>query len=107
MYGSKDGRGMYISRIWGSQSVGFEKITIDNTAKGLTAAEYKNAQYALVCVESGDIRCRWDGENPTTDTGIPFEDGDKFWLESAEDIARFKAIRSGEASAVLHINYSL
>jgi hypothetical protein len=102
-----DSRGAYISRIWGSKAVGFEKLTVADAAVGLTAAEYGNAQFALVSVETADIRCKWDGEDPTAAEGIPFEDGDKFWLESAEDIANFKAIRSGSDSAVLNIMYSL
>lgn len=104
---SVSSRGIQVDRIWGGQTVGFEKVDIQGTAKGLTPAEYKNAQYALVSVETADIRCRFDGVNPTATDGIPFEDGDKFWIESAEDIARFKAIRSGSTSAVLQINYYL
>lgn len=100
-------KGMEISRIWGGITVGFEKLDVEGAATGLTVAKYKNAQYALVSVETADIRCRFDGENPTATEGMPFEDGDKFWIESVEDIARFKAIRSGSTSAVLQINYYL
>jgi hypothetical protein len=102
-----DAKGSYISRIWGSISVGFEQITIEATAKVLTAAEYKNAQKASISVETADIRYRLDGTAPTATIGKLAEDGDEIILESAEDIKNFKAIRTGSVSAVLNIDYSL
>ena len=102
-----DAKGLYISRIWGSVSVGFEQLAIEGTAKSLTAAEYGNAQKASISVETADIRYRLDGTVPTATVGKLAENGDEIILESAEDIKNFKAIRTGSVSAVLNIDYSV
>lgn len=68
---SNDARGIYISRIYGKQSVGFEQLTVDDTAGGiaLTASKYKGALSATITVENADIRFRIDGGSPTATLG--------------------------------------
>lgn len=89
-----------------------EALTIDNTAGGiaLTAATYApagapGAVRAVLTLETAQIRWTYDGTAPTTTVGHLMETGEKVALTGAETIARFRAIRTGGTSGVLHITY--
>ena len=103
-----DARGIYISKIWGSKADGFEQLTIDATVGGiaLTAATYGNAPKAVITVETAQIRFRIDGGVPTATVGHIADIGDQIELSSVEDIANFRAIRTGSVSAVISATYS-
>lgn len=106
-----DAKGIYISRIWGMKAYDFEQISIDATAGGvgLTAATYAGAAMAYITISGTDgltLRYRYDGGIPTSAVGHEAYAGDPILLESAEDIANFKAIRTGSTSLTLNVTYS-
>lgn len=84
----------------------YESVTVADSAIGLTALTYVNATKAEMTLESGQIRVRKDGTAPTSGEGHLVEIGDIITLESATDIANFKAIRTGTDSGVLKVSYS-
>jgi hypothetical protein len=92
----------------GTQVIAFEQVTVDDTAAGtgLTAATYGDATNALISVDSADIRYRLDGEAPTAMSGHQVNSGATLTLQSAADIANFKAISTTTDSAVLSVSYS-
>jgi hypothetical protein len=106
-----DAKGIHISRIWGMKAFDFEQVIVDNTAGGvgLTAAKYAKAAMAYITIDGADgltLRYRYDGGAPTSSIGHLAYTGDPIVLESAEDIANFKAIRTGSTSLTLNITYS-
>lgn len=88
-------------------SSGFETLTIDNTVGGvaLTSGTYGTARYAEITIETADIRFTCDGTPPTASTGHLVGVNDIVRLESNEDIAAFRAIRTGSVSAVINATY--
>ena len=103
-----DARGVHVSKIWGGRAGNFEQITVDNTAggKALTAAKYSGASKALITVETAQIRFRVDGGAPTSTVGHVADIDDQIELDSVEDIANFRAIRTGTTSATISVTYS-
>jgi hypothetical protein len=93
----------------GTQVTAFEQVTVDDTAAGigLTAETYGSATNALITVDTADIRYRLDGEAPTATSGHLVKSGETLTLQSAADIANFKAIRTTTTSAVLSVSYSV
>lgn len=90
----------------------FEAIAVSTVAKALTAATYmpaaaKVAGRAVIIVEGGDIRCRWDGGAPTSTVGMPAYNGDVIVLEGGANLANFKAIKmsTSAADASLSVTY--
>lgn len=92
----------------GTHVTAFEQVTVDDTAAGigLTAETYGDATNALITVDTADIRYRLDGEAPTSTSGHLVKSGETLTLQSAADIANFKAIRTATTSAVLSVSYS-
>lgn len=92
----------------GSKASEYEAITVDNTAggKACTTAKVGKSTKAFITVETAQIRFTIDGTAPTTTAGHLADDGDTIVLDSAEDIAAFRAIRTGAVSATLHCTYS-
>ena len=84
----------------------YESVTVADSAIGLTSGTYGDATKAEMTLESGQIRVRKDGTNPTSSEGHSVEIGGKINLYSAADIAAFKAIRTGSVSGILKITYS-
>ena len=84
----------------------FEALPITNAAAvPLTAAVYGAAVKALIVNETNNIRVRWDGTSPTTAVGHLLLAGSTIELDSAADIANFKAIAVGTASTI-SVTYS-
>jgi len=83
----------------------YESITVSNTAIGLTSATYLDATRAEMTLETAQIRFRVDGTDPTSSEGHPVYVGDLIILNSAAQIAAFKAIRTGSTSGVLKVTY--
>lgn len=85
----------------------FEKLTIDATAGGiaLTAGTYGTRRYAVITIDDADIRFTVDGTTPTSTTGHLCSVDDIIELNSNEDIASFRAIRTGSASGVIQCSY--
>ena len=91
-------------------SFAYEKITVADTAIALTAATYTpvgadKAQKAYITVETAQIRYRLEG-TPTTAEGHLLEIGDILQITGSDDIAGFKAIRTGATSASIKVTYS-
>lgn len=84
-----------------------EQITVDATVggKALTGATYGTARYAEITVETADIRITTDGTPPTATFGHKVGTGDTIKLQSNEEIAAFRAIRTGSVSAVITATY--
>lgn len=82
-----------------------ESITVADTAIGLTPATYAAATRAEMTLETAQIRKWADGTAPTASVGQIVEVGDVIVLNSAAQIAAFKAIRTGGASGVLRVEY--
>lgn len=89
-----------------SNASAYESVTVADSAIGLTSGTYGDATKAEMTLESGQIRVRFDGTNPASDEGHIVEIGDVIVLNSAADLATFKAIRTGSTSGVLKITYS-
>ena len=100
-----DGAGNVIGG--GSDAYAFESITVATTAIGLTSATYDDSVKAEMTLETAQIRIRKDGINPTSSEGHLVEVGDIIVLNSAADLATFKAIRTGTVSGVLKVSYSV
>lgn len=83
----------------------FETVTVAGTAIGLTTATSAHARNAMLTVESASIRFRVDGGAPTASVGHLAGKGDVIILESAGEIAAFRAIRTNGTSASLSVSY--
>lgn len=85
----------------------YEQKTVDATVGGvaLTSATYGTARYAEIDVEVASIRFTVDGTPPTATLGHLVNPNDIIRLTSAEDIAAFRAIRTGSTSAVINCSY--
>lgn len=85
----------------------FEKITVADTAIGITASKITSAPPTaarmLVTVETQPIRYRTDGTNPTTTDGILLTAGSSITIYGSRNITRFRAIRSTASSATVQI----
>jgi len=89
----------------GSTPFDYESVTVEDSAIGLTSATYLDATRAEMTLETAQIRFRADGTNPTSSEGHPVYVGDVIILDSAAQIAGFKAIRTGTTSGVLKVTY--
>ena len=83
-----------------------ESITVAATAIGITAGllnadSEKPIERAILTLETAQVRWTIDGTTPTSSVGHLMEVGDQLILEGYEDIAKFKAIRTGGVSGVL------
>lgn len=88
----------------------FETITVANSAIGCTAATANpsnapGAVRAVMTLETAQIRYRYDGTDPTSTVGHLLEIGETLVLEGADNIRRFKAIRTGSTSGALSTTY--
>jgi len=92
------------------KSTAGESLLIDNTVGGiaLTPAVYGAAKYALITVEIANIRVTADGSPPnnTTRNGHIVKPVDTIEIDSAEDIAAFRALRAGAVNAHIYATYS-
>jgi len=82
-----------------------EILTVTESVVGLTSATYLDAIRAEMTLETAQIRYWDDGSDPTSSEGHPVNVGDIITLDSAAQIANFKAIRTGSTSGKLMISY--
>ena len=94
-----------VTTIIGLTPFDYESITVADSAIGLTAAKYLDAEHAEITLETAQIRFRLDGTDPTSSEGHLVEVGDVITLNSAAQIAIFRAIRTGSTSGVLKVTY--
>ena len=78
--------------------VGFQSLTIDGTARKLTAVTV--ARSFVGRLETAQVRGRGDGNDPTSSEGVLIEIGDIVVLSSSE-IDRTAFIRTGSTSGIL------
>ena len=86
----------------------FETLTIADTAVGFTEATYAEADHNVIAhgtLESGQIRYRYDGSNPTSAVGHLLNIGDEIYLEGYVNISNSKAIRTGSVSGSMQVTY--
>lgn len=83
-----------------------ESITVSSTAIGGTAATIANKHHAVITVETAQIRYTVDGTTPTATVGHIADDGNVIKLESADEVQKFRAIRTG-ADATLKASYGV
>ena len=87
----------------------FETLTVANSSKELTAAFYKQGRIkfnkAFISVETAPLRFRIDGVDPTTTLGHLASAGDDIELQSADEIKKYRAIRTTGVSATLMVTY--
>lgn len=89
----------------------YAAVTVAGTAIGLldTITEAAIRKFganvkATVVVETAQVRYRADGTDPTASVGTPADPDDVIELESADEIVKFRAIRTGGTSAALHVH---
>ena len=85
----------------------FESITVAGTAIGFTAAKAARANRVLVTVETGEIRFRYDGTDPTATEGHRSKSGDVWEILGTQNIKNFKAIRSNTTSSALKVTFEV
>ena len=89
-----------------TDATAYESVTVAAASIGFTAGTYGAATHAFATCETAQIRFRIDGGAPTTTEGHILNPGDSVKLNSAADIAAFRAIRTGATSGVLKVTYS-
>lgn len=98
-----------------------EQLAIDDTVGGkvLTASKYQKtitgvapnvdrlvgAQRAVITTEDQSMRYTYDGTAPTTTVGHLATAGTIITLNGYDNIANFKAIRTGGSSAEINVTY--
>ena len=93
-----------------------EVLTVSTSPVGLTEGIYKVANFgraarayprALITVEGAGIRMRLDGQDAEAAVGGGhlISVGSTITLESASEIEKFSAVRSGGSDATLFISY--
>lgn len=102
------------------ECMGFEQITVDGTAVGLTQSKCKpadinqrRAHCAVVTLEgtagTNDIRWTLDGTTPTTDatTGVgnKLVAGNALVIQGLGNLLKFRAIRAGATAGKITVNY--
>ena len=86
----------------------FESVTVGSTSVGLTQTAFNppylpKAQYALITVETDQIRWRYNG-GAATSTSHLANVGDVIELEGINNIQNFRAIRV-TADAAIRVTY--
>ena len=89
----------------GSVPFDHEIVTVAATAIALTPATYLDATRAEMTLETAQIRFWVDGSDPTSSEGHTVNIDDVIVLDSAAQIAGFKAIRTGGSSGSLKVSY--
>jgi len=93
---------------WG-KAFNYEAVTVSSSAVGLTSTKYNpsghKAQVAFITVEDAQIRFRYDGTDPTSSEGHIADVGDVIKIEGYDNIANFKAIRTGSSDATIRVTY--
>ena len=84
---------------------GHQKLTVAGTAAGLTVPTDVN--YAIMSVETGAMRVRVDGTNPTDAIGFLVSAGQELKVFGEDQLNNLKMIRVTSDSAVLNIQYGL
>jgi len=102
---------MQAKRLLSGDAFAFETITVTNSAVGFTNATFSSTKVphlrAIVTVEGGIMRYRYDGTNPTATVGHLLGHGDTVILESGVNVDNFRAIRAGGENGTLSVTYEV
>jgi hypothetical protein len=92
----------------------YEEISVGSSVAELSPAKIMPttgpyarmaARAALLSSENGDIRFRIDGGAPSASSGHYLTSGDTLVLTGTQALQQFRAIRSGDADAILQVTY--
>jgi len=84
--------------------LGFQQTAaVDSTVSGLPSKP-KNADYAFVQANGGDVRWRDDGTAPTSTVGHKLLEDETFWYNG--DIQKIQFIRDSGSSGTTTVNVS-
>lgn len=92
-------------KLLGSIATNKEVVTVGDTVASLTEAKYGANTKAALQVQDAPLRYWQTGDDPTGTEGFLAQPGDIIFLDSAEDIANFKAIRIIDTDAKLTCQY--
>ena len=87
------------------QSVGFETITVADSAIGLTTASYQAGLACLITVENGPIRYRTDGIDASATIGHLLYDTDRLLIDNPSEMKNLSMFRDGATSGVISVSY--
>ncbi len=94
----------YVAFIKPPIPAGYQQLTVENTAVGLTVPD--GARFAIIKVASQSCRFRDDGTNPLSTLGMPLTTSDGlFDLTSRQQLTAAKFIRDTDNNATLEILY--
>ena len=88
-----------------------EALTVDATSGGvrLTLSNLLNTtpptKAATLTVETAQLRWLKDGTAPTASAGHVANVGSVIFLDNANDLVNFRAIRTGSTSALIRVSY--
>ena len=87
-------------------AISYEKVTFAGTAVGFSTTTLNTgnatAQECRGRLETAEIRILTTGADPTATVGIPVEVGDWLVIQGMSELQRFKGIRTGSTSGVIH-----
>ena len=92
-------------KLLGSIATNKEVVTVGDTVASLTKAKYGANTKAALQVQVAPLRYWQTGDDPTGTEGFLAQPGDIIFLDSAEDIAKFKAICIIDTNAKLTCQY--
>lgn len=89
---------------------GYESITVSSSVKSLASSLLSPSATpppvsALFSLESGEIRYRLDGVDPTATEGHILAMADTLVLEGVNTLRQFRAIKTGENEGTLRVSY--
>ena len=87
-------------------AVDFHTLALAASAAGLPAQPARRANRAWLTVETGAVRYRLDGEDPTAAVGHLLSIGDSLELEHRDQLQRARFIAAG-SSATLRASFFL
>jgi hypothetical protein len=90
---------MYFNQ-FGSSPLGFESVDDLSAAVGLTVPD--GASFAVISPEGAGVRWRDDGDDPTSEVGMPILENVEFTYQG--DLSAIKFIEMS-ASAKLNVSY--
>jgi len=87
--------------------IGYESITVSNSAIGFTASYLAlGATVAFISIETGNIRIREDGTNPTASEGHLLSTGEVQMIEGTVALQQLRMIRETIDATVKVTYYS-
>ncbi len=93
---------------------GYEVVTVGAAVTGLSSDKINpltgpyarmSARAALVSLESGDLRFRIDGGQPTAANGHYLVSGDTLVVTGTQALQQFQAIRAVDTDGILRVTY--